>query len=245
MGDKNKIPKIETKLEVKNENEEVADLYLYGPIREAYWWDDEDDVISAKRVRKVLDELKGKDVNVHLNSGGGDVFESIAIANTLKQHDGDIHIIIDSLAGSGASVIAAAGKKVTMFSNSMQMIHKAWTFASGNADELRKIADDLDKIDSAVKASYKERFVGTDEELEDLIKTESWLNAEECLAFGFADEIFIEEEKEGEVENNIKETLFNKYGKSIQNKNDKKKVGEKAPTLFNAFMKNKNEGEDK
>ncbi|HCM13154.1 MAG TPA: Clp protease, partial [Lachnospiraceae bacterium] len=97
-----------------------------------------------------LKELKGKDVNVHINSPGGDVFESIAICNLFKQYDGDITIIDDALAGSGASIIATAGKKVIMYTNSMQMIHNAWTYAAGNADELRKVANDLDKIDTAV-----------------------------------------------------------------------------------------------
>ena len=113
------------------------------------------------------------------------MFESIAIMNTLKQHKGKVNIIIDSLAGSGASVIAMAGDTIKMFTNSMMMIHKAWTYACGNADELRKQADDMDKIDIAVKASYQDRFVGTEEELEDLIAEESWLTAEECIAFGF------------------------------------------------------------
>ena len=222
-----KIPKVETRLEVKNEaDSETAELYLYGTIREAYWWDDEDDCISAKRVKNALKELKGKNVNVHINSPGGDVFESIAICNLLKQYDGDITIIDDALAGSGASIIATAGKKVIMYTNSMQMIHNAWTYAAGNADELRKVANDLDKIDTAVKASYKNRFVGTDEELEALLKEESWLTAEECLAFGLCDEIADEPEKE-EPKDSIKETLFNKYKKNISTGVDKK------PTLFN------------
>lgn len=242
MMEKVKIPKIETRLEVKNEaNSDTAELYLYGTIRQAYWWDDEDDCISSKRVRNALKDLKGKAVNVHINSPGGDVFESIAICNLLKQHDGDINIIVDSLAASGASVIAAAGKKVTMFTNSMQMIHKAWTYAAGNSDDLRKTADDLDKIDTSVKASYMARFVGTEEELEKLLSDETYLTAEECLAFGFCDEI-IEEKLEEEVEedpaeNNIKETLFNKYKKRIVAEVEKGVGDDEKPTLFSSFKK--------
>ncbi len=236
MGKKNKIPKVKTRLEVKNEaGSDTAELYLYGTIREAYWWDDEDEVISAKMVKNALKDLKGKNIDVHINSGGGDVFESIAIGNLLKQHDGKVNIIIDGLAGSGASVIVMAGEKITMFPNSMMMIHKAWTFAMGNADELRKTADDLDKIDSAVKASYQNRFVGTDEELEDLIAEESWLTAEECLAFGFCDEVVEESTEENEpAQNSVKENLFNKYKKNIQTK-----AGNERPALFNAFKKQK------
>jgi len=232
---KNKeIPKIETRLEVKNEvDSEVAELYLYGTIRQAYWWDDDEDCISAKRVKNALKELTAKPINIHINSGGGDVFESIAICNLLKQHDADINIYIDSMAGSGASIIATAGKNVFMFSNSMQMIHKAWTYVYGNADELRKTAEDLDKIDTSVKASYMSKFVGTEEELEILIADETYLTADECLAFGLCTEILNEREEEKEPENRIsnKVSLFEKY---------KVKTETPKETLFNK-LKNKGE----
>lgn len=205
--------KIETRLEVKNETEESVDLYLYGHIREASWWDYEnEDIISSKRVREFLKDIESEEINVHINSGGGDVFESIAIGNLLKQHDSKINIIVDGLAGSGASVIAMAGDTVEMYDNSMMMIHKAWTIVAGNSDEIRKTADDLDKIDTSVLASYKSRFVGTEEELKDLIGDESWLTAEECKTFGFCDEI-IEEEKEEKTEISAKVSLFEKYKK--------------------------------
>ncbi|MBB6214969.1 ATP-dependent protease ClpP protease subunit [Anaerosolibacter carboniphilus] len=227
------MPKIQTRLEVRaEENSDVAELYLYGVIRQAYWWEEEDDCISAKGVKRRLEALKGKDINVHINSGGGDVFESIAICNLFKQHDGNIDIYIDSMAGSGASIIATSGKNVYMFTNSMQMIHKAWTIVLGNADELRKTAGDLDKIDAAVKASYMSKFVGTEEELEKLIADETYLTAEECLAFGLCTKIIDEKKEEEVVENSIKDTLFNKYRKEV-----KAEVGEVKPTLFNAFKK--------
>ncbi len=228
------LPKIKTRLEVKNEaGSDKAELYLYGIIRKAYPWEDLEDCISASAVIKELKKLKGKDIDVHINSNGGDVFESIAICNNLKQHDGEITIIVDALAGSGASIICTAGK-VLMFNNSMQMIHKAWTYTWGNADELRKTADDLDKIDEAADNSYKKKFVGTDEELADLIAEGSWLTAEECLAFGLADEIIDAEEEEEEegTQNNVKETLFNKYKGNIESKAVDNKT-----TLFNAFKK--------
>lgn len=237
MGDI-KIPKIESRLEIKNETKESADLYLYGYIRSAYRWDSDDDetFISANRVKKSLGNLGGKNINVHINSGGGDVFESIAICNLLKQHDGDINVIVDGYAGSGASVIAMAGETITMFSNSMMMIHKAWTWADGNADELRKIADDLDKIDTSVRASYKARFVGTEDELKQLIGDESWLTAEECKTFGFCDVIEDQEEEDG-PENKVpaKVSLFEKYKVVAQDKEDKDDGKDVKQNLFEKF----------
>ena len=214
---------------------EVAELYLYGTIREAYPWDEEEDCISAKRVMGALKELKGKPINAHINSNGGDAFESIAICNLFKQHDADINIYIDSMAASGASIIATAGKNVYMFANSMQMIHNAWTYASGNSKELRKTADDLDKLDLSVKASYMSKFVGTEEELEKLLADESYLTVAECLAFGLCTEIIVAKEVTPEPlapENNIRETLFNKYSKKINTETEKQ-------NLFKNFTKTK------
>lgn len=232
------LPKIENKLEIKNQtNNGRAELYLHGTIRKAYPWEDLEDCISSKLVRRELNNLNGKDVDIHINSGGGDVFESIAICNNIKDYDGEVRIIVDSLAGSGASIIATAAK-VYMYSNSMQMIHKAWTFTWGNADELREEADKLDKVDSAVSASYKNKFVGTDEELNNLLAAESWLTAEECIALGFADEIIDQNDEEETAENNIKETLFNKYKKDIKaKKEDNQQPDSKKSGLFNAFKK--------
>ena len=224
------IPKIKALLEVKNETTDTADLFLYGSIRQSYWWDDEGSCISANGVRKSLESLKGKSINIHINSPGGDVFESIAICNLLKQHDGDINIYVDAMAGSGASLIVTAGTKVYMFANSMQMIHNAWTIASGNATELRKVADDLEKIDSAVKASYMGRFVGTEDELTKLLADESYLTAAECLAFGLCTEIIEDKTEEEPPQDSIKQSLFAKYNKNINADGQK-------PSLFNAFKK--------
>lgn len=207
------IPKIETKIEIKNETTESADLYLYGYIRKAYPWEGSNETtkfISASSVIETLSGLKGKNLNVHINSGGGDVFESIAIGSLLKQHDADVTIIVDGYAGSGASVMAMSGKVIKLFSNAMLMIHKASTWGGGNSDDFRKMAVDLDKIDVSVRASYKNRFVGTEDELKDLIAEASWLTADECLAFGFCDEI-IEEKKEPENSTSAKVSLFEKY----------------------------------
>ncbi|EJG5998212.1 Clp protease ClpP, partial [Listeria monocytogenes] len=110
------IPKIESRLEFKNssENPEVAELYLYGTIGNG-WFDD----ITSGNVKEFLNTSDVSQLNVHVNSGGGDVFESIAIHNLLKSHSAKISIYIDGLAGSGASVIAMAGDEIIMPRNAM------------------------------------------------------------------------------------------------------------------------------
>lgn len=227
------MPKVETKFEVVNQNDKIK-LYLYGVIRRPYSWEDESDVVCAQRVINALDGYAGDDIEVHINSPGGDVFESITIYNVLKQHTGEVVIYVDGLAASGASIITMAGDKVIMGAPSMMMVHKAMTYAYGNADELQKVVDDLNKIDTSIVATYKTRFVGTEDELKDLIKNETWLTADECKTFGFCDEILdeISEEEPGQEEPqaSVKENLLAKYQKDTE--------GTEKGSFFDAFNKN-------
>lgn len=245
--DKENLLEIETRLEVKNQTNEdsPAELFIYGRIRQAFPWENEDDDthISAKAVRNKLNGVsKDKKLDVHVNSPGGEVFESIAIRNLLVQHEGDVKIIIDGLAGSGASVIATAAH-VVMFKSSMQMIHKAWGMCIGNADDMMKMAGDLEKIDDSILASYMEKFIGKEEELKDLIAEETWLTAKEALTFGLADEIWEdkdvedEEDEEEETQGSVKENLFLKYQNKTK-KNKKSKPDNKESGLFNIFKNN-------
>ncbi|NUK31039.1 Clp protease ClpP [Parageobacillus sp. VR-IP] len=211
---KMELPKINKRFEVFNKAESnEADMYLYGSIGSGWFAD-----ISSKDVKAKLDSITAKTINVHINSGGGDVFESIAIHNLLKNHKATINIHIDGYAASGASVIAMAGDKIIMPKNTMMMIHRAWTFAYGNAAELRKIANDLEKIDTAVTESYTSRFIGERSELERLLDEETWLTAEECLALGFADEIADEikmPDEESSQETSAKDEILSKYKRQI------------------------------
>src|SRR5690625_3418232 len=121
-----------------------------------------------------------------------------------------------------------SGDKIIMHSNTMMIIHQSSTFEYGNADVMEKTAKDLRKIDTALRQSYKNRFVGTEEELIQLMKDETWLTADEALALGFADEVVNEieidetqEEDEADI-TNIKEDLVAKYAAEAQEKNKQK-----------------------
>jgi len=212
MVKKMELPKINKRFEVFNQAESnEADMFLYGSIGSGWFAD-----ISSKDVKAKLDSINAKTINVHINSPGGDVFESIAIHNLLKNHKASINVYIDGLAASGASVIAMAADKIIMPRNTMMMIHRAWTFAYGNAAELRKIANDLEKIDTAVTESYTSRFVGERSELERLLDEETWLTAAECKALGFCDEVVDEiavsdENEDDQKKISAKEEILNKY----------------------------------
>ncbi|MDM5235472.1 Clp protease ClpP [Bacillus cereus] len=224
--------KRDIRFEAKGENE--YKLTVYGSI--GGWFSEN----NAEAVRRKIQDVKAEKIHVHINSGGGSAFDGVAICNMLKQHDAEVIVHIDGWAASAASVIAMAGDKIIMPSNTMMMIHQASTFEYGNADLFEKTARDLRKIDSALAASYKKRFVGTEEELKKLLKDETWLTAEEAVALGLADEIADEieiddtqEDEEEEVVENFKEDLVAKYTKQPKNQNPKEPIQEPVNTKQN------------
>ncbi|EOO79283.1 hypothetical protein S2E19_06021 [Bacillus mycoides] len=224
--------KSDIRFEAKGENE--YKLTVYGSI--GGWFSEN----NAEAVRRKIQDVKAEKIHVHINSGGGSAFDGVAICNQLKQHSAEIIVHIDGWAASAASVIAMAGDKIIMPSNTMMMIHQASTFEYGNADLFEKTARDLRKIDSALAASYKKRFVGTDEELKQLLKDETWLTAEEAVALGLADEIADEieiddtqEDEEEEVVENFKEGLVAKYTKQPNNQNPGEPIQEPVNTKQN------------
>ncbi len=197
-----------------NITEQSADLYIYGDIT-SYGWDDSD--VSAYSFKEELEELKNvSEINVHINSYGGETVQGLAIYNLLKQHSATINVYVDGAACSSASIIAMAGNKVYMPKSSLMMIHNCWTWASGNAKELRKQADDMDKMAVAYLSAYMSKVNITEDKLKELLDEESWLTAEECIEMGFADEI-IEDEQDNTVNQNTNRCILNLVKKAKQN----------------------------
>src|SRR5690606_3727010 len=145
-------------LQIKNFTETSADLYFYGDIVSSWCgaWDDTDQYPSA--VRDFLNETKGKDLNIYINSGGGSVFAGMAIYNMLKRHEGFKTVYVDGLAASIASIIALAGDKVVIPSNAYFMIHKPWSWGMGDANDFRQIAESLDVIEVGIMNVYQEHM---------------------------------------------------------------------------------------
>ena len=173
-------------------DEKTAELTLYGEISDYSWWGDE---VTPKEFKEDLDALGDIDVlNVYINSPGGDVFAGQAIYSMLKRHKAKINVYIDGLAASIASLIAMAGDKVIMPANAMMMIHNPWTWGMGNSNDFRKLADDLDKIRDSMIVAYEKKSALMINEIIEIMDAETWLSAQDCLDYGFADEI--EETKE-------------------------------------------------
>lgn len=172
--------------------EKTGELLLYGPIESYTWWGDE---VTPKQFKKDLDALGEIDLlNVYINSDGGDVFAAQAIYSMLKRYDARVNVYIDGLAASAASVVAMAGDTVYMPRNAMMMVHNPWTIAIGNAEEFRKLADDLDKIRESIINAYEEKTGLERDKIVELLDAETWLTADEAFELGFIDEI--EHEKE-------------------------------------------------
>lgn len=144
--------------------------------------------ITALNVVDELSKAEG-DLEVHINSGGGSVSQGIAIYNAIKQYDGEVVVYVDGLAASIASVIAMAGDKLIMAEGSLMMVHEVWTQLAGNASELRKEADVLDKHTDTILDIYEANTPLSRDEIKQMLAAETWLTAEEAFELGIADEI--------------------------------------------------------
>lgn len=190
---------------VTNGNE--ADINIFGDITSYDGWFSSESDVSAYKLSKQLEELQDvSTINVHISSYGGEVKEGLAIYNALKNHKAKIKTYCDGFACSIASVIFMAGEERIMSKASLLMIHNAWVYASGNASELRKQADDLDKITSASVNAYMENVNITEEELRQLMDNETWLTYDECLKMGFA--TLISEDSTDKVSQSVKSKLI-------------------------------------
>lgn len=212
--------KCEEKSLVVNIHGEIGQSFFDFPDPEK----EENSVASVKDLQEILSKNKNiPTVNVYINSPGGSVNEGIAIYNILKRTRAYVRVFIDGFACSIASVIAMAGNAIYMPKSSMQMVHNAWTVAMGNSEELRKVADDLDKINEVVISAYMSKFKGSEKELRKLLNDESYLTAEECLKYGLCTKIVDDSENtQSNVEDGLDATtnMFeNKLTKLVSIKN--------------------------
>ena len=188
-----KMKVMQMRMQLNDAKPNEADLEIYDEIGESTdWWTGKTSGISAESITQFLREHQDVDtVNVHINSNGGLVFEGITIHNVLKGSGKTINVIIDGLTASIASVIAMCGDTVKMYPTSQMMIHNCWTYGRGNANDFRKLADQMDKIMDSSRIAYlaKAKDKLTEEKLNELLDKESYLTAQECFELGLCDEI--------------------------------------------------------
>lgn len=195
--------------EVKQLANEEADIFIFGEIV-SFKWDDADTTASSfQNDLKALGEVN--QINLHINSPGGSVFEGIAIGNMLKQHKAHVTAYVDALAASIASVIVASCDEVIMPENSMLMIHNPMMGVFGNASELRKAAESLDQIAGPSIVTYLAKAGDklTEEKIKEIMDEETWLSASEAYEYGLCDVV----EPANQMVASISEKLFDTYQK--------------------------------
>lgn len=169
-----------------------AEILIYGPIESARFWGDE---TTPRQFREDLDALGDvEEIHIYVNSPGGDTFAGQAIYSILKRFPARKIGHIDGLAASAAADVVMACDTIIMPKNAMMMVHRSWTVAVGNADDFAKLAKDMQNIDRARSIVYQEKTGKTEEEIIAILAAETWMNGEEAVEAGFADEI--EESKE-------------------------------------------------
>ena len=142
--------------------------------------------VTAEDVKAALDEDDGGPILVRINSAGGSVFDGVAIYSMLSQRRERVSVEVYGLAASIASVIALAGRETVMYPLSMMMIHSPWMATIGDATTHRKSAEVLEEVAKVITGAYLEHANMTEEELEQAMAEETWMNATEAVALGFA-----------------------------------------------------------
>lgn len=184
-----------------------ADLYIYGVIS-SYKWDDTD--VTASSFKDELDRLGDIEaLNIYVNSPGGSVFEGQSIYSQLKRHKAVKNVYIDGISASIASVISMCGR-VFIPKNAMIMVHNASTFAEGNSNDFRALADTLDKVNQTIIEVYAEKTGLAEDKIKELMDRETWLTGKEAVELGFADEL-LEENKMVACIKDYEVEFLNKY----------------------------------
>ena len=178
------------------EDDSGRTLRIEGQIADETWFGDE---VTPQVFKNDLHAGNG-DITLWINSPGGDVFAAARIYNMLMYYKGDVHVVIDGLAASAASVIAMAGTTVSMSPVAMMMIHNPWTVAQGEAKDMQKVIEMLGEIKESIINAYELRTGLSRTKLSHLMDSESWFNAKKAVELGFADKILFDKQKDQGLE---------------------------------------------
>ena len=167
--------------------ERTGELLLYGEISDVSWWGDE---VTPKQFQQDLAEMGELDrLDIYVNSPGGDVFAGFSIYNIIKRCAAEVVAHVDGLAASAASIICMAADKIIMPKNATMMIHNASTYAYGNKEKIRKLVEELERIDGQIADIYAAKTGVESEKAAEMMAAETWMSGEEAFALGFCDEL--------------------------------------------------------
>lgn len=160
------------------------ELHVYiNDVIDSYWG------ASAQSLLTALAGNESKDLHLHLNTPGGDVFEARAMSAVLVAHAGKVTAHIEGVCASAGTYLALACNEVRMMDGSLFMVHNSWTFAYGNKTELRETANLLDKIDGTIISDYEKKTGASNEQVVAWMDATTWFTAQEALDAKFIDAI--------------------------------------------------------
>lgn len=202
-------PKMMFRITPRQEGKDEYDMYIYDTVSAQGrfdWntWTVLESETSAKFFREKLQEIpSGGTINLYINSNGGDAQEGVSIYNQLKRHGATVNGCVDGNAYSVAFLILMACDHKAMNLGTSALIHNMWITASGNASQLRRYADDLDKLMQSNRQIFLEacNYSISEEELIEMMDAETILTPDECLEYGFIDEV-IRKQKDDDPEDN-------------------------------------------
>lgn len=163
-----------------------GEIWLYDQVGESFWGEG----VSAKSFQKDLNNLGGvTQIDLRINSPGGDVFDGFAIYNLLAQHPATVNVYVDGVAASIASIIAMAGESINMAKNSMMMIHNPQGVAIGDENEMDRVKALLKQVKGSLTTTYVDRTGQDEKNIAKWMDDETWMNAETAVELGFADRV--------------------------------------------------------
>ena len=172
------------KIKCRGSKSRTAEVWLYDDIGDGWFGG-----ISAQSFKDELQAVGNVDqITVYINSAGGSVFEGTSIYNQLVRHPAKVHVEVDGIAASIASLIAMAGDTISIAENAMMMVHKPYGGGFGTADDMRSVADTLDAIEGQLIDTYTARTGLERDEVAAMVAVETWMTAAEAVNLGFADE---------------------------------------------------------
>jgi len=241
--------------EFKNISSSSADLFIYGEIvqeKTVDWWtgEESDTDVGLMDFKEQLDNIGNvKTLNLYINSPGGDVFTAssmISMLNRVKDKGTKIEAYVDGLSASASSFLMMVADNVNLYKNSTVMVHKPMSIAIGNAFDMQRTIDALNKIeDSVMMPMYMSKAKASEKEIKALIDEETWLNAKDMDKY--FNVTLLDTEKVAVA--NIKSDLFKNYKhvpeyikNSLENeeKEEKTKEIEENPQKNEDFLIEKN-----
>lgn len=163
----------------------VYDMIVDSPLEAEFWGG-----VAPETFAQELAGITAGTIHLRINSPGGSVFAARAMQAAMREHPATIVAHIDGYAASAASVLMLAADRVVASSEgAMVMIHKAWTIAGGNADDLRSTAELLDKVDGTLVGDYVRKTGKSAEEITAAMAAETWFTAAEAKDYGLVDDI--------------------------------------------------------